>query len=183
MSSPPFSKNASPLSSLYGCKYTNRAIPACRISLEQSLQGECVRYNVAPAALLVERATFIIAFASACRTYQRVNPFSSSQSLGNPVGVPLYPSLMIIPSLTISAPTCLRLHLLSRHHSRAMRMYARSYRACFVRLGWTKVSLLLDMIQIYGSRACIPLELVGRPLLRLNDEKGGPKLISSVKRE
>ena len=42
----------------------SRLMPAWRISLLHSLQGECVRYNVAPRALLVLRATFRMALAS-----------------------------------------------------------------------------------------------------------------------
>ena len=69
------------------------------------MQGEAVTYMVASALLLLERAIFVIAFASAWRTYGLVKPFSSSQTFSNPEGVPLYPSEIIILSFIIRAPT------------------------------------------------------------------------------
>src|SRR5690554_1409676 len=93
-----------------------------------------VKYNVAPFALLVDFATFKIALASACNTYQCVAPSSFSQQLSNPEGVPLYPSEIIISSLTIKAPTCFRLQCESLAHVSAIRKYALSYRSCFALL-------------------------------------------------
>src|SRR5690554_3974654 len=108
-----------------------------------------VKYNVAPFALLVDLAHFKIALASACNTYQWVFSFSSSQQLSNPEGVPLYPSEIIISSLTINAPTCLRLQCESCAHVLAMRKYALSYRSCFavfmcLQIVSTKIGLILD---------------------------------------
>src|SRR6187549_2776365 len=99
---------------------TTRLIPACKTSLLHSLQGERVRYKVASFALWVDFATFRIAFASACKTYHCVFPVSSSQQFGNPDGVPLYPSEMIILSRTIKAPTCFLLQCESFPHSKAI---------------------------------------------------------------
>ncbi|MFM1932504.1 MAG: hypothetical protein RL226_1807, partial [Bacteroidota bacterium] len=89
-------------------------------------------YNVEPSALLFDLATFVIAFASACNTYQCVSPSSFSQQLSKPEGVPLYPSEMIIPFLTIKAPTFFRSQCDSFPHSSAIFKYARSYRSCLV---------------------------------------------------
>ena len=83
-------------------------------------------YSVAPTAELLERANLVMALASACSTYQFVSPSSFSHTLGKPVGVPLNPSAMIMRSLTIKAPTCLRTQCDNCAHSAAMRMYASS---------------------------------------------------------
>ena len=80
-------------------------MPACIMSFEHSRQGEEVTYRVAPSLLLFDLATFVIALASACRTYGKVRLFSSSQLFSNPEGVPLYPSEIIILSFTSNAPT------------------------------------------------------------------------------
>ena len=55
-----------------------------------------------------ERAILVMAFASACNTYGFVRLFSSSHTFSKPEGVPLYPSEIIILSLTIKAPTLRR---------------------------------------------------------------------------
>ena len=96
------------------------------MSFAHSRHGDIVRYSVAPEALLFDRASFVMAFASACNTYQCVSPTSSSQGFGKPEGVPLKPSAMIIRSRTMSAPTCFRVQCDSCAHSAAMRKYARS---------------------------------------------------------
>ena len=77
-------------------------------------------YRVAPSAVWVERASLVMALASAWSTYQCVSPASFSQALGNPLGVPLYPSDTIIPSRTIRAPTCFRVQWDNWAHSRAI---------------------------------------------------------------
>lgn len=125
-------RNNMPVGSLYSCKYTNRLMPACRTSLQHSLQGESVIYKVAPAALFAVRATFIIALASACNTYQCVSPALSSHSFEKPLGVPLNPSLIITLSRTSNAATFFLVQCDNLDHSRAMRMYAQSYRYCLV---------------------------------------------------
>ncbi len=66
-----------------------RRIPACSMSLQHSLHGESVMYNVDPLASLADRAIFKMALASACKTYQCVSPLASSHGLGKPLGVPL----------------------------------------------------------------------------------------------
>ena len=40
-------------------------------------------------AAVAERATLVMALASACSTYGFESPFSSSQTFSNPIGVPL----------------------------------------------------------------------------------------------
>ena len=77
-------------------------------------------YKVAPLQDCDEAATFKIALASACKTSHLVIPSSSSQQLSNHDGVPLYPSEIIILSLTIKAPTCLRVQRESLPHSKAI---------------------------------------------------------------
>jgi len=84
-------------------------MPAWMISFEHSMQGDEVTYNVAPSLLLYDLATFVMAFASACKTYGFVKLFSSSQIFSKPEGVPLYPSEIIILSFTSKAPTFLLL--------------------------------------------------------------------------
>jgi hypothetical protein len=84
---PWFFKNDIPSSSEYSLIYTSLLIPACNMSLLHSLQGDSVKYNVAPFADCVEAASFKIALASACRTYQCVLPSASSQQFSKPLSV------------------------------------------------------------------------------------------------
>ena len=64
-------------------------MPTWWMSLAQSRQGDKVMYNVAPSAVWVDRASLVMALASAWSTYQWVVPSSVSQTLGKPLGVPL----------------------------------------------------------------------------------------------
>lgn len=93
---PAFFKRLIPSSSRYFSPYTTLFIPAWIISFEHSIQGEAVTYNVAFSLLLLLLASFVMAFASACSTYDFVTLFSSSHWFSKPLGVPLYPSLIII---------------------------------------------------------------------------------------
>ena len=81
------------------------------INLAQPKHGEMVIYIVAPTLDCVDLASFVIALLSACKTSSlvlRLPSYSISQTLSNPFGVPLYPSDIIAPSLTIIQPTFLR---------------------------------------------------------------------------
>src|SRR6056297_1402833 len=89
-------------------------------------------YSVAPSQDWVDEATLRIAFASAWSTYHLVYPSSSSQKFSKPVGVPLYPSDIIILSFTIMAPTCLLLQYDNLPHSWAILKYALSYFSCLL---------------------------------------------------
>ena len=64
-STPTDLRNSTPESSLYNLLKTTLDIPDCKISLLHSLQGESVKYNVAPLELFVDLETFNIALASA----------------------------------------------------------------------------------------------------------------------
>ena len=83
-------------------------MPACMINLEQSTQGEQVIYIVAPSLDCVDFANLVIALLSAWSTSFFVTNASAlpafSQLLSNPLGIPLNPSEIIIPSLTIRHP-------------------------------------------------------------------------------
>ena len=91
------------------------------ISFEHSMQGASVMYRVEPSQLFALFATLVMALASAWSTYDLVLPLSSSHIFSKPEGVPLYPSDMIILSLTISAPTLRRTQYEFSAQMRAMR--------------------------------------------------------------
>jgi len=67
------------------------------------MHGECVTKIEAPAELSLHFASFAIQFDSACSTSTLVFPFSSSQLLSKPGGVPLYPIDNTLPSFTAIA--------------------------------------------------------------------------------
>ena len=73
------------------------------------MQGDAVTYSVAPSLLFDERASLVMALASAWSTYGLDTLLSSSHMFSNPVGVPLYPSDIIILFFTTRAPTLRRM--------------------------------------------------------------------------
>lgn len=74
---------------LYTSENKTLFIPDCIISLEHSKHGDNVTYSVELLELCVPLANFVIAFASACRTYGKVSFVSDSHTFGNPDGDPL----------------------------------------------------------------------------------------------
>lgn len=106
------------------------------INFAHSMQGDEVMYSVEPSEELCDFATLVIAFASAWSTYGFVrpslSPFSHSHTFSNPDGVPLYPSEIIILSLTISAPTLRLVQYEFSAHIRAIAIYLSSRSVCFL---------------------------------------------------
>lgn len=80
-------------------------MPQAAINLAQWIQGAWVMNIVEPFADSLEEANFVIQFISAWITSGLVIPDSSSQTLSQPDGVPLYPIDIILSSFTMIAPT------------------------------------------------------------------------------
>ena len=70
-----------------------------------SIHGICVQKITESLQFSEERATLVIALASACSTSGLDLP-KCSHSLSQPEGIPLYPIDMILLSFTIIDPTC-----------------------------------------------------------------------------